>query len=179
MPPTPPDDDERPGIGGELIIPAASIAFCIYYASTILDSPWTAQATAAVVGVVLVVCCLLLFARTGVLLVRRQARLGFAALLEPYHARGRKAGMLALTLAALVAMPWLGFTLTSILFLALCIMLLREGRDWSFVIGFAVTLSVVWFVVFVLIFERRLPLGWLDRRLQSFFKPLLALIGID
>ena len=173
------DKVKRPELGAELVIPIAAVALTAYYATTILDSPWTAQATAAVVGVILVGCCVAFFIGAGLDLARGRARLGVMSLLRPLDSIPRKAGLLALTIAALAAMPWLGFTLTSIVFLALSILLLREGRDTSRTILFAVALSLAWFVVFVLIFKRQFPLAWFDMQLKAVFAPLLKLVGLD
>ncbi|MEZ5843590.1 MAG: hypothetical protein R3D27_07630 [Hyphomicrobiaceae bacterium] len=169
----------RPDLGAELVIPLSAVALTAYYATTILDSPWTAQATAAVVGLVLVACCVIFFVKAGIDLAAGRARLGIMTVLRPLDSLPRKAGLLALTVAALVGMPWLGFTLTSVLFLALAILLLREGRDPFRTILFAVGLSLTWFIVFVLIFKRQFPVAWFDTQLKTIFAPLLALVGLD
>ena len=170
--------DQRPNLGAELVIPITAVALTIYYFSTILDSPWTAQATAAVVGIILVGCCAIFFVKAGIDFAAGRARLGLRDLIEPVASLNRKLGLFALTLAALVIMPWAGFTATAILFLAGAILLLREGRDPLLTIAFAVVLSLVWFVVFVVIFKRQFPLGWLDEQLKAVFGPLVALVGL-
>lgn len=173
------EGEPRRQLGGELVIPIAAVALTIYYFSTILDSPWTAQATAAVVGVILLVCCGIFFVHAGIDLAAGRASLGLRSLIEPLDSLWRKSGLLALTVAALVVMPWIGFTATAIVFLSAAILLLREGRQAARVIAFAVTLSLLWFLVFVAIFKRQFPLGWLDVQLKAIVAPLLKSMGLD
>ena len=56
-----PSGDRRgkTSIGADLIIPVAAILFTLYYFSTIIDSPWTAQVSAFFVGSVLLALCVL------------------------------------------------------------------------------------------------------------------------
>ena len=51
-----PDNPSQPkkSIGAELIIPVAALVFTLYYFSTIIDSPWTAQVAAAFIGTILI-----------------------------------------------------------------------------------------------------------------------------
>ena len=44
------DEPEKKSIGGDLVIPGAAVILTLYYFSTILESPWTAQVSAFFVG---------------------------------------------------------------------------------------------------------------------------------
>ena len=48
-----PDGPGKKSLGPDLIIPVAAILFTLYYFSTIIDSPWTAQVSAFFVGSIL------------------------------------------------------------------------------------------------------------------------------
>ena len=50
---------EKKHLGGDLVIPVAALAFTLYYFSTIIDSPWTAQVSAVFIGAILIVLLLI------------------------------------------------------------------------------------------------------------------------
>ena len=51
---------EPRAIGGELIIPVAALALTIYYFTTIIDVPWSAQVSAFFVGAILILLIMVL-----------------------------------------------------------------------------------------------------------------------
>lgn len=171
-------DRARPTTGTDLIIPVASIVLVIYYFSTIWNSPWTAKVTAYVVGLTLAGLSLLFIGQKLVELFSGKARFSLRELIEPVGMLPQRLILFALTLGSLIFIPWLGFTLTSILFLSSATLLLTKGRGALRIVVVAVILSISWFVLFVLVFQRRFPLGWLDEQLKAFFLPMLKSIGL-
>ncbi|MFM1815636.1 MAG: hypothetical protein RLZ98_2331, partial [Pseudomonadota bacterium] len=111
-------DRKQVPVGADLIIPIAGIALAIYYFTTIIDSAWTAKVTFYLVGVTLVVLALIFIAKAVGKLMAGEARLSFASLMEPPEIMPTRATLLVLTLAAIIVMPYIGFTLTSIIYLA-------------------------------------------------------------
>lgn len=169
---------ERHTVGSDLLIPIAAIALAVYYFTTIIDSPWTAQVTAFFVGVILIGLSLLHIGRSLWRLHKGEARFTVSDLLQPFDMLPQRIALFALTVLSLVLMPTLGFTLTAILFLAGAMLLLNRGRTPVRIVSMAIAFSVVWFIVFVLIFQRRFPLGWLDNQISAVFKPLLKTLGL-
>lgn len=169
---------KKRSVGADLIIPLSAIVFTLYYFSTIIDSPWTAQATAFFVGATLIGLCLVFVGIAAWQLITGESEFSLRALIEPIAILPRKAALMALTLASIIAIPWLGFTLTSLVFLSLSILLLSGGKNVVFTISLSVGLAVIWFIIFVLIFKRRFPLGWLDDQITTLIKPLLHFIGL-
>ncbi len=169
---------QRPVVGADLIIPIAAIALALYYFTTIIDSPWTAQVTAFFVGAILILLSLLLIGRS--LWRFRQGDVDFSLdeLIQPVAMLPVRAALLALVIASLYFISILGFTLTAILFLSSAMLLLNRGKNPVRIIVLAVTLSIVWFILFVLIFQRRFPLGWLDHQITGFVKPMLQSLGL-
>ena len=45
---------EKPAVGAELVLPVAALLFTIYYFTTIINVPWTAQVSAFFVGTILI-----------------------------------------------------------------------------------------------------------------------------
>ncbi len=166
-------DDGKRRAGGELILPVAALAFTIYYFSTIWSSPWEAQVAAFLVGSVLILLIVILLIRTGREIVAGRADLRFADLLGDRTVYPRRLGILGLTIAYLVGIDWLGFTLTSFLFL-FCSMALLEDADRTlrrlphFTLV-AATLSFVGWLVFIRSFDARFPRGPLESLLGSLF----------
>ncbi len=150
---------ERKQIGGELVIPVAGILFTIYYFSSIIDSPWTAQVSAFFVGTILIVLSAVFVVRSLLSVVRRRAGLGMGQLLEDRHFIGRRFALLALTLAFIVVIEWGGFTLTTMAFLALAMLLLSGGRKIKLVLALAVSIAIGGWLLFVVAFQTRFPVG--------------------
>ncbi len=165
-------DGKRPA-GGDLILPVAALAFTIYYFSTIWTSPWEAQVAAFLVGSILILLIVILLIRTARELAMGRADLRVADLLGDRTIYPRRLGVLGLTIAYLVGIDWLGFTLTSFLFL-FCAMTLLEDADRTlkrlphFAIV-AATLSLVGWFVFIRSFDARFPRGPLESLLGSVF----------
>lgn len=153
------DSGEKRQIGGELIIPVLALAFTLYYISTVIDSPWTAQLNAFLVGSVLIVLVVAFF---GVALretLQGRATLSAANLLAPYDILPTRLGFIALSFAYLVFMPWLGFTLATFVFMTASMLLLGRGQRPLFVLVVATIMAAVAVGAFIILFEKRFPKG--------------------
>ena len=53
-----------------------------------------------------------------------------------------------------------------------------QNRNLLLATALSFLVILVWFVVFVVIFKRQFPLGWLDEQLKAVFGPLVALVGL-
>ena len=130
--------EKRPR-GGELVIPGVAIAFSLYYFSTILDSPWTAQVSAFFIGAVLILLSLAFMVRTWVELRRGKASLRFTSLVNRTDLSSGRLGLFAITLGYILLIDWAGFTITTYFFLFFSMLLLNRGRK----AGFAAALSAI------------------------------------
>jgi hypothetical protein len=146
-------------VGGELLLPIVAVAFSIYYFTTITEVPFSAQVSALFVGTVLIILCVLLFLRTALAVKRGEATLGIGRLIEPASHVPTRLALLALTLGFIFLVKWLGFTLTTFLFLSLSMMLLSRGRRKGFILALSAILSVGGWLLFVYAFETRFPSG--------------------
>jgi hypothetical protein len=165
-----PEDPEPPRkrqAGAELIIPVMGLAFTAYYASTIVNSPWTAQVNAVLVGSALVVTILALFVRIVREVRRGEADLGFGPLLAPIALLPKRAVFALLTLAYLVLIQWLGFTLSTFGFLALSMILLAGGRHKARSLLAAAGMALIGFAVFIVLFETRFPKGPVEQLYEA------------
>jgi len=161
------DSDEKRQIGGELIIPALALVFTLYYISTVIDSPWTAQLNAYMVGSVLIVLVLLFFAFAAREVLKKRATLGASNLLAPYDILPKRLGFIALSLGYLIVIEWLGFTLTTFLFMAGSMFLLGNGRRPIVYLVAAAVMAAIALGVFVILFEKRFPKGPIEFLVQA------------
>lgn len=150
---------ERKHIGADLVIPAAALAFTLYYFSTIIDSPWTAQVSAFFIGIVLIALILAFAVYKVVEIARGEADLGFQRLTAPWSFMPRRVALFALTLAFIFLIPWGGFTITTFVFLSGAMLLLSGGRNWKFILGISAVLAIGGYFLFVYAFEVRFPKG--------------------
>jgi hypothetical protein len=156
-------------VGGELILPAAAVVFALYYFSTIREVPWTAQVSAVLVGSVLIVLCLTFAIRTALAVRRGEATLGFGPLVAPRHLIVKRLALLALTVGYIYVIDWLGFTITSFLFLASAMLLLSGGRRRARIMTIAAGLSLGGYLLFIVAFETRFPAGPFETLMKALF----------
>jgi hypothetical protein len=87
-------------------------------------------------------------------------------LLAPYDILPRRLGFMVLTIGYLVVMPWLGFTLTTFLFMAASMLLLGSGRRPVVAVVSALVMAAVALGVFVILFQKRFPKGPIEYLVQ-------------
>lgn len=145
--------------GAELIIPVVGCIFTLYYFSTIIDSPWTAQVSTFFIGCVLILCSAVVIFR-----IVREIRAGtktfdFDILITPLDFVTKRVVLLVLTVAFIPFTQIAGFTLTTFGFLFLATALLQEGRKLGHIAALSTFLAVAGWAVFVYAFEIRFPNG--------------------
>lgn len=161
-----PGSPEKKAIGGELVIPAAGLVFTLYYFSTIVDSPWTAQVSAFFVGAILIALVLAFIARSLLMVKRGEASLGLGGLAGADLTSGRLL-FFAITLAYVVVIPWGGYTLSTFAFLFASMMVLNKGRRPGFIGMLAAAFSLSGYLLFVLALETRFPQGPFEKVMQA------------
>ena len=152
-----------------MIVPVGALAFTLYYFSTIIDSPWTAQVSAFFVGAVLILLVLIFLAKSARALLRGQATLAMDGIVAPASLLPKRLILLALTLAYIFVIEWGGFTLTSFVFLFAAMVLLGEGRNKRMALCVSAALSICGYLLFILAFETRFPEGPFERLMRAVF----------
>ena len=158
---------EKTHIGGELVIPVAALAFTLYYFSTIINSPWTAQVSAFFIGAVLTVLIAIFLVKSALALRRGEADLGMESLVAPRSFMLKRLLLFALTLGFIYFVKWGGFTLTSFVFMSLAMLLLSDGRNRKFVLALCGGLAVGGYLLFIYAFETRFPAGPFENLMQQ------------
>lgn len=162
------EQETRKPIGAEMIIPAAATLFTIYYFSTILDSPWTAQVGAFFVGIILVALSVIFLVRSGLRVSRREASLGLGSFVTREDVVNGRLAVFVLTLLYTWAIEYGGFSLTTFGFLFLSMAALTRGRQLVLVTGLATGITMTGYLLFIVIFNTRFPRGPVENWLKPF-----------
>lgn len=166
------DGKDNPGnggkkqIGGELVIPVAALIFTLYYFSTIVDSPWTAQVSAFFIGSILLMLIAIFFVKSAIAWRAGEVSLGMDDLAEPRSFIPKRLVLFGLTLGFIVVVQWGGFTITTFVFLGLSMLLLSGRRRWRLILGLSAGLAIGGYLLFILAFDTRFPDGPFEQLMQ-------------
>lgn len=149
--------NKRPA-GGDLVIPLLAGSFAVYYISTVWDLPWEAKANGLVLGILLVLLVLASVFGTLHSLYRGTASLSLRKLIEPIQFQSRRLGLVALMIAFIAIMPYLGFTLTLFTFLVLA-MLLLGVRSVRRLLSVAAIAALIGYLMFIMLLDTPFPHG--------------------
>ena len=162
-------DTKSKSIGSELIIPIVAFLFTVYYFFTIIDAPWTAQVAAFIVGALLIIFVIAFIVRSIKLIKSEGGSLSFEDLIIPKNLVSKRLRILGLTIAFIFTVPYLGFTITTFLFLSVAMMVLSNFQNKRFIILLSAALSLGGYLLFILAFETRFPAGPFETFMKGFF----------
>jgi len=151
--------------GADLVIPVLAAAFTIYFLYTIAGLEWEAKANGIFVGVALLALVAVQMVRSVIGIARGRGRLTFGPLLEPREALPRRLGMMAITIAFVVTVPWLGLGLG--LFIALAAGFAVMGvRPWRRVLLTSFIVAAISTVLFNAVLDTGLPKGPVEKLVE-------------
>lgn len=164
-----PEDPEGSGrqAGGELVIPMMAIAFAVYFFSTILESPWTAQVSAFLIGGILIALCLFFIAKTMLIVRQSGSSFGFGNLIGREDWSTGRAGLLATTVGYVLLIDWGGFTLTTFLFLLTSMAILNRARRLGLIALVSAAMALGGWALFIWAFDTRFPRGWFEEMMSA------------
>ncbi len=154
-------------MGEELLIPAFAVIFTLYFLSTIWHSPWTAKVSAYLIATVLMSACGLFFLKTGLLVKRGEASLGFGKVFSKEDITGGRVGLALLTIGYCYFIEDFGFTLTTFLFLAASMLVLGKGKRPRLILVISALMALGVWVVFIWAFDTHFPMGWFDTTMKE------------
>lgn len=158
----------RKGAGADLILPLMAAAYAVYYIYTIRDYPWEAQINGTFIAVVIWVLVTILLVRTALRLRRGEVTLRITGITQPHDKLAVRILFVVLTALNIALMPWLGFTLTIMLFLASSMWLLGVRAVKPLVI-IPLAAGAVGYAFFIVALGTRLPFGPVEWLLQGLF----------
>ena len=167
-----PGNSEKKQIGGDLVIPVAGLIFTLYYFSTIMDSPWTAQVSAFFVGTILIALIAIFLVKSAIAWKAGAVGFGMDSLLVPRSLIPKRLALAVLTIGFIVFVEWGGFTITTFIFLLLAMLLLSGGRRKRLIAIASASLAIGGYLLFILAFDTRFP----DGPFEQFLKPLEAMM---
>lgn len=157
--------EKRAAAGADLVIPVLALGFTAYFLFTTADLEWEAKANGVFIGTLLLVLIAVQFVRTGIALGRGRASLAFAPLVEPAEALPKRLGMLAILIAFVATLPWLGLGLG--LFVALAagfaVMGVKGARHIALV---SLAIVAVCTLLFTVALDSSLPRGPVEKLLM-------------
>lgn len=162
-----PEKREKKHLGGELVIPVGALIFTLYYFTTIIDVPWIAQVSALFVGIILIGLTGFFIFKTIREVRRGNADLGMDTLISPVSLIPKRLCLFGLTLGFIVFVEYLGFTITTFLFLSLSMLLLSGGRKKGTAILIATVLSLAGWALFIWAFDTDFPAGPFEKMMQG------------
>ena len=161
--------DRKPKpVGGDLVLPILALLYGSYYLYSIVGLPFEAQINGFFIIAVLFVLVAILLVRTLRDRTRGRVTLGFDSLLEPVPLLRRRIAFLLLTFASLLAIEWLGFTLTTFVFM-LSSMAVLGTRSLRSLLTVASVTAVGGYVFFIAILDTRFPHGPVEHLLGRLF----------
>jgi hypothetical protein len=158
----------RKGVGADLILPLMAAAYAAYYVYTIREYPWEAQMNGTFIAGVIWLLVTVLLVRTVLRLRRGEVTLRATGITTPRGKLAVRALFVALTAVNILLMPWLGFTLTVILFLASSMWLLGV-RSLKPLVLIPLLAGGVGYFFFIVALSTRLPKGPVEWLLQWLF----------
>jgi hypothetical protein len=156
----------------DLIIPAMALAFAVYYLTTITEVPWTAQASAVLVSGLLALAVLVFAIRTVWRVRSGIETLRWQGLTVDRRTDLKRAGLLALSIGYVWFIGDLGFTIATMAFLFIAIVLLSSLRNWRNAALVAIASALIGYFIFIFIFETRFPKGPVENVLAPYAKSL-------
>ena len=151
--------------GADLVIPVLAAAFTVYFLYTIAGLEWEAKANGIFVGVALLALVAVQVVRSVIGIARGRGRLTFGPLLEPREALPRRLGMMAITIAFVITVPWLGLGLG--LFIALAAGFAVMGvRPWRRLLLTSFIVAAVSTVLFNAVLDTGLPKGPVEKLVE-------------
>jgi len=158
----------RKGVGADLILPLMAAVYAAYYLFTIREFPWEARMNGTFIAAIIWILVAIMGLRTFLRLRRGEVTLRATGLTTPKAKLVQRALFILLTAVNIGLMPWFGFTLTVVLFLASAMWLLgvRERRP---LIIIPLAAGAVGYAFFIVALDTRLPKGPVEWLLQSLF----------
>lgn len=158
--------ERRRETGSDWVLPVAAVAFATYYLYSIRDLTWEAKVSGVAVAVVLYVLVGLFLAKSLIGLRRNTYAINFRNLYDDCDVMAMRLTLFALAVAYILVIPWLGFTLTTLVFLVLAFRFIAKmAWKWNFLIS--VLLALAGWGLFIAALNTSFPLGPLERTVRA------------
>lgn len=156
----------KPAVGADLVIPVLALAFVAYFFTDVRDLEWEAKANGVIIGTTLLVLVVAQVARIAWQVARKRATLSTRPLWDPPEVIGRRIGMVAVTIAFIVTIPWMGLTLGLFvwMFVALWMMGIRRPGLLAAIAG---VVAVSAYLLFIFALDSDFPHGPVEKAVAA------------
>lgn len=159
---------KKRSIGGDLVIPIMAAAYALYYIYTILDYPMEAQINGLFLGITLCGLVAVLLVRVAFQWLRGEVDFAWGRLMAPVSMIPARLAFMGLTIAYIVVIPWLGFTLTTFLFILGCLLVLGV-RSPKLLVLMPLLSAAGGYIFFIAMLNTRFPKGPVEHLLAGVF----------
>jgi hypothetical protein len=150
--------------GADLVIPALALGFAAYFFYSIVDLAWEAKANGVVIGGVLLLLIAIQAVRTALEVARGRANLRLDPVVSPRDVLGKRLGLVAITIAFIATLHWLGLTLG--LFIAMVAALWVMGARGKVLALLPLAVAAAAYLLFVALLKSDIPHGPIERLLS-------------
>ncbi len=165
--------EQRPVHLVDLIFPVLGTIFAIYYLSTVRDLPIEARMSAMLLSALIFIFSASFLLRFILQARRTRVRSGVTAMLGTGTLLWHRLGLLALTISYILALPLLGFTLGTFVFL-ICAFALLGVRSPNRLLVTSLAMALIAYLLFVVLLNATLSEG----PVENLFNNLLQLVGV-
>jgi hypothetical protein len=164
----PREPEARTALGADLVIPLLALAFAGYFFVSIYDLAWEAKANGLMIGAVLVLLVVMQIARIAIDVVHRRGNLSTAPLWEPRDALAKRLALVAITIAFIATIKWLGLTLGLLIGMlaSLWVMGVRGPKP---LIAVSVVVAAAAYGLFIAALNSEFPHGPVEHGLAALF----------
>jgi len=157
---------EKASVGAELIIPVAGLLFAVYYLTSIWDIRWEAQVNGFFLSSVLLILVAAFLVRTFRRLSRGEVDLRLGDKLGTPRLLRDRLGLIVITAVFVFVLPWIGFTLSTFLFL-LATLFFFGIRSPLTLAAIPLLVAAGGYVLFIVALNARFPHGPVEKLLAS------------
>jgi hypothetical protein len=151
----------KPSLGADMVIPALALGFAAYFFVSIADLAWEAKANGVIIGTALVLLIVVQLFRIVTQLMRRQGSVGMDSLWQPREVLTKRLGMVAVTVAFIATLNWLGLTLG--LLLAMGAALWMTGVRGKALLVLPLAVATAAYLLFVVLLQSDISHGPIER----------------
>lgn len=155
-------------IGAELIIPITALLFAVYYLTSIWNIRWEAQVNGLFHSTILLVLVVAFFIKTFGRVARGKADLRLGDKLGTKELLKSRLGLIVITAVFVLALPWLGFTLSTFLFMVATLAFFGIRSPMKLAV-IPLCVAAGGYVLFILALNARFPHGPVENLLAVMF----------
>jgi hypothetical protein len=152
-------------LGADLVIPALALGFAGYFFFSIADLAWEAKANGVLIGAALVVLIAVQLARMARQFARGEGDLRADPLWQPIDVTGKRVGMVAVTIAFIAALPWLGLTLALLIAMLAALWVMGVRRRATLVL-LPLAIAAAAYLLFIVALQSDFPHGPIEKLLS-------------